>query len=237
MRPLMEGVFSSQAQLVAVIVVLGQIAIALSIASGWFIRQGLWAAVVLNVVFITCGRVNPSAFYLVMELALLFVLSEASRPSRRGPAAVVDDRHADGAGGRRLPRAVHRQRPSRRTGRRSGGDAGVHRPAHRSGRRHPLGPTGADRRGRPLLGGDGGLASGTEHRAPSQWCAPPCPTSPSTRSRIRPQGLRSPRSPRSAADVAEEPVARVAGSRRRFDRAGDGWRPSCGWPGRPDRPR
>ena len=65
---------------------LGQVAIALSIATGWFIRPGLWAGVVLNVVFIACGRVNPSAFYLVMELALLFALERGGRARRDATA-------------------------------------------------------------------------------------------------------------------------------------------------------
>jgi hypothetical protein len=75
-RPLMDGVLTTQAPAVAVVVALGQVAIGVGIATGWFIRAALWAGVVLNVTFIACGRVNPSAFYLVMEVALLVALAE-----------------------------------------------------------------------------------------------------------------------------------------------------------------
>lgn len=78
-RPVMDHVFAPQAQTIAVVVALAQVGIAVSIATGRFMRVGLWAGVVLNVVFVACGRVNPSAFYLVMELALLLVVAERRR--------------------------------------------------------------------------------------------------------------------------------------------------------------
>lgn len=75
MRPLMDGVFTSQAQAIAVVVAVTQVVIAVGLGTGWFTRTALWMGIVLNVTFIACGRVNPSAFYLVMELALLAALA------------------------------------------------------------------------------------------------------------------------------------------------------------------
>jgi thiosulfate dehydrogenase [quinone] large subunit len=88
-RPLMDGVFRTGAPAIAQLVLLGELAAGLAIASGRCLRLGLRVAVVLNVAFVLCGRVNPSAFYLVMEIALLFAFSEgaiggtATTPSRR----------------------------------------------------------------------------------------------------------------------------------------------------------
>ncbi|MFW2334398.1 MauE/DoxX family redox-associated membrane protein [Ilumatobacter sp.] len=52
-----------------------QIAIGLCLLLNRWPRRALWAGVVLNVCFTLAGRVNPSAFYLVMELVLLIGLS------------------------------------------------------------------------------------------------------------------------------------------------------------------
>lgn len=41
------------------------------------VRPALWAGIVLNVAFTMAGRVNPSAFYLVMEITLLFALARS----------------------------------------------------------------------------------------------------------------------------------------------------------------
>ena len=89
-----------------------QIAIGLCLLLGRFPRRALWAGVALNVCFTLAGRVNPSAFYLVMELALLIGLSRPTNltiawrratlwlvpavlmlPFARtlAPAAVIDD--------------------------------------------------------------------------------------------------------------------------------------------------
>jgi hypothetical protein len=57
------------------LVVEAQIAIGLCLLLNRWPRRALWAGVVLNVCFVLAGRVNPSAFYLVMELALLIGLS------------------------------------------------------------------------------------------------------------------------------------------------------------------
>ena len=52
-----------------------QIAIGLCLLLNRWPRRALWAAVLLNVCFVLAGRVNPSAFYLVMELVVLIGLS------------------------------------------------------------------------------------------------------------------------------------------------------------------
>ena len=60
---------------VAWLVVEVQIAIGVCLLLGRYTKQALWAGVVLNLTFVMSGRVNPSAFYLVMEMVLLFALS------------------------------------------------------------------------------------------------------------------------------------------------------------------
>lgn len=60
---------------VAGAVMVSQFAIAGCLAANRFVRPALWGGVMLNVAFTLSGRVNPSAFYLVMQLALLFALS------------------------------------------------------------------------------------------------------------------------------------------------------------------
>ena len=60
---------------VAWLVVEAQIAIGVCLLLGRYTKQVLWAGVVLNLAFVMSGRVNPSAFYLVMEIVLLFALS------------------------------------------------------------------------------------------------------------------------------------------------------------------
>lgn len=57
------------------LVVEAQIAIGLCLLLNRWPRRALWAAVALNVCFVLAGRVNPSAFYLVMQLVLLIGLS------------------------------------------------------------------------------------------------------------------------------------------------------------------
>lgn len=74
-EPIAEHVIRPFASGVAAIVVLAQIMIGLSLAFGRLLRVALWFGVALNVVFIMVGRVNPSAFYLFMEVALLYGVS------------------------------------------------------------------------------------------------------------------------------------------------------------------
>jgi thiosulfate dehydrogenase [quinone] large subunit len=98
-RPAMDGVLHDRAALVAVLVVLAELGCSVAIATGCVLRTGLWTATVLNVAFVLCGRVNPSAFYLVMQAALLFTIAEGSigRRTRRRPAFGHDARTARAA--------------------------------------------------------------------------------------------------------------------------------------------
>ncbi|HEX3090622.1 MAG TPA: hypothetical protein VHQ23_18355, partial [Ilumatobacteraceae bacterium] len=77
-RPVMDHVIAPGAQTVAVVVVLTQLGCGLAIAFGKPLRLALRWAVVLNVAFIMAGKVNPSAFYLVMEIVLLFAIADGT---------------------------------------------------------------------------------------------------------------------------------------------------------------
>ena len=88
-RPVMDHLIAPSAQVVAIVVVVTQLACGLAIAIGRPLRLALQWTVVLNVVFIMAGAVNPSAFYLVMEIVLLFAIADGTigvhptTPSRR----------------------------------------------------------------------------------------------------------------------------------------------------------
>lgn len=88
-RPIMDHLLRPGAQAVAIVVVLTQLACGLAIAIGKPLRMAVRWTVVLNLVFIMAGKVNPSAFYVVMEIVLLFAIADGtigvrpSTPSRR----------------------------------------------------------------------------------------------------------------------------------------------------------
>jgi thiosulfate dehydrogenase [quinone] large subunit len=86
-RPVMEKVFAPYAIPVTVVVTVAEIVIGLAIASGRSMRVALRVGVVLNVAFVLCGQVNPSAFYLVMEIALLFAMADGVLGVRPSPAS------------------------------------------------------------------------------------------------------------------------------------------------------
>lgn len=94
-RPVMDHVLAPGAHTVAIVVVLTQLGCGLAIAFGKPLRLALRWAVLLNVVFIMAGRVNPSAFYLVMEIVLLFAIADGTMgvrptsPSRRTVALSI----------------------------------------------------------------------------------------------------------------------------------------------------
>jgi hypothetical protein len=52
-----------------------QLAIAIALVTNHHVKPALWAGIALNLCFTMAGRVNPSAFYLVMQMTLLFSLS------------------------------------------------------------------------------------------------------------------------------------------------------------------
>ncbi len=88
-RPVLDHLITPGAQVVAIVVVVTQLACGLAIAIGKPLRLALQWTVVLNLVFIMAGRVNPSAFYLVMEIVLLLAIADGTigvqptTPSRR----------------------------------------------------------------------------------------------------------------------------------------------------------
>ncbi len=77
-RPVMEHVIAPAATVVAIVVVVTQIGCGLAIGFGKHLRLALRWAFLMNVVFILTGRVNPSAFYLVMEVVLLFAIADGT---------------------------------------------------------------------------------------------------------------------------------------------------------------
>ena len=88
-QPIIEHAIQPYAVLVAFVVMATQLACGVAIAIGRPIRAALRWAVILNVTFVLCGQVNPSAFYLVMEMVLLVAIADgtigthATQPSRR----------------------------------------------------------------------------------------------------------------------------------------------------------
>lgn len=73
--PFADSVVDPIAPVVAWLVMCAQFAIAMCLATNRRVRTALWAGIVLNLSFTMAGRVNPSAFYLVMQMTLLFALS------------------------------------------------------------------------------------------------------------------------------------------------------------------
>lgn len=87
--PVMEHWINPAAPFVAAAVAMSELACGVALVTGRFMRVALYTGVALNVSFVLCGQVNPSAFYLVMEIALLFAIADGAigvaprRPSRR----------------------------------------------------------------------------------------------------------------------------------------------------------
>lgn len=88
-RPVMEHVIAPNAQFVAIVVAVTQLLCGVCIAIGKPMRLALRWAFLMNIVFIMTGKVNPSCFYLIMEMVLLFAIADGtigvrpSLPSRR----------------------------------------------------------------------------------------------------------------------------------------------------------
>ena len=70
-RPVSSAVFSPLAVPISILVMCTQPIIGISLITGRHMRPALWWAITLNVVFVLMGAVTPSAFYLVIEVALL----------------------------------------------------------------------------------------------------------------------------------------------------------------------
>jgi hypothetical protein len=73
--PFADSVVAPLAPVVAWAVLWIQIGIAICLFTNRRVKHALWAGLTLNVLFTMAGAVNPSAFYLVMQIALLFALS------------------------------------------------------------------------------------------------------------------------------------------------------------------
>ena len=55
-----------------------EIGCGIAIMTGRPLRAALRCAVVLNITFVLCGEINPSAFYLVMEMVLLVAVADGT---------------------------------------------------------------------------------------------------------------------------------------------------------------
>ena len=73
--PFADHVVAPLAPFVAWLVMVMQLGIAICLVTNRFVKPALWAGILLNLCFTLAGRVNPSAFYLVMEVTLLVALS------------------------------------------------------------------------------------------------------------------------------------------------------------------
>ncbi len=67
---LIDDIFIPNASTVAWIVIIAQILIGISILTGTFTNLGLLGGIFLNLNFVLSGAVNPSAFYIVIQLVL-----------------------------------------------------------------------------------------------------------------------------------------------------------------------
>lgn len=82
-QPVMEFVLLPAAQPFAIAVFIGQIATAVGLVLGLWLRVALWGGIVMNVAFMLCGAVNPSVFYLLFEISLLMALDAGLMGWRR----------------------------------------------------------------------------------------------------------------------------------------------------------
>jgi uncharacterized membrane protein YphA (DoxX/SURF4 family) len=74
-RGAMDSALRPAAVTVAAVVVVAELACGVALAIGFRLRDALWVGIVLNIAFVATGQVNPSTFYLVMELGLLLALA------------------------------------------------------------------------------------------------------------------------------------------------------------------
>lgn len=69
---LLQEYLSGYASALSWLILLGQMLVGLSILTGLFMTLGLLGGLFMNINFILAGSVNPSAFYVVIQMALLF---------------------------------------------------------------------------------------------------------------------------------------------------------------------
>ncbi len=75
--------------LVAWVVGVTEVLCGLALLAGAWLRTALAAAVVMNLVFLVCGQVNPSIFYLMIEVVLLAALLSGAVGARRALTPVA----------------------------------------------------------------------------------------------------------------------------------------------------
>ncbi|MFN0027062.1 MAG: hypothetical protein ACKV2O_07750, partial [Acidimicrobiales bacterium] len=81
-RPVMEHALAPMAIPVAWFVLLAQLTCGVLIALGRKLHLALGLAFLMNITFILAGRVNPSAFYLIMQLVLVFAIADGALGER-----------------------------------------------------------------------------------------------------------------------------------------------------------
>ena len=75
MERLVDVVFEPFAEIIALSVMLAQLVVGVCVITGRKIRPALWMGVTMNLVFVALGAVDPSVFYLVIQLALLAAIA------------------------------------------------------------------------------------------------------------------------------------------------------------------
>ena len=73
--PLLTDLALPNAVSVSAIIVICQLLVGIGLAVGVRIQGALKIGVAMNVIFVMAGRVNPSVFYLFMEMTLLFAIA------------------------------------------------------------------------------------------------------------------------------------------------------------------
>jgi len=67
---LLQGVFSPRAQALSWLIMVGQFLVGIAVLAGLFTNFALLCGMFMNFNFIFAGEINPSAFYIVIQLAL-----------------------------------------------------------------------------------------------------------------------------------------------------------------------
>ncbi len=75
MEPLIDGLFEPFVVAISLTVMIAQLAIGVAFVTTRYFRQALWVGVAMNLVFVAMGAVDPSVFYLVIQLSLLAAVS------------------------------------------------------------------------------------------------------------------------------------------------------------------
>ena len=68
---LMEGPFTEYAGVMTSLIVVGELLVGLGLLVGLFTRPALIAGLFMNLNFVLAGSVNPSAFYIIIQLVLI----------------------------------------------------------------------------------------------------------------------------------------------------------------------